>query len=398
MRYRIELMTGLALLTGSVWAVEPPVRSLADLACYVDDPNPANPLQRLSPEARLALVRHAVAWTDQGHTQVVPILDDIFRELRPPQARAVLALFGMADALPGQPIEPYRMGAPCMPIANGVLAAARQPPAGEPATPPGCARAFLVNATADAKEQYGCWAQMAASGALRQLRLDTLMAARVVLANRANMEASAAATDALAIVVRELDRRPHQGEDAIGSLYGALLATGRPAEAEALVRAGAVPEVGPVLRRIPLGQRPPTQAARYWRTTTGQPVLTEQAVDLTRGLHLVIYMAPGCGFCHQAAREISGDPALRKLVRVRGHWIHVPSANHSLSYYDDWNHQHPDFAVDVVFDRRHWPTYNGLVPNVFILRDGQEVAQMRGWTKGSLAELRTQLQALGKLR
>lgn len=399
-----QLILCLAVFAGSAFAADKvSITSLGELDCYLQSSDPANPLVKASPMARHLLARDTKEFSHQGRTYLHPRVDGVFRDLAGEDAQAVMALLGFADPNSrAAAAPPYRLESctGATQSANGPVATARAAVRGDSALPPNCAYPMLLDSNVAPALHRACWAQLTASGDIRQLRVDTLMDASLLLQERAGERGDGADVDSFSIVQGELDRRPHADDaDTTERLYGLLLETGRADEADAMVRAGKVPEVGPVLKRVPMVPPPAAHLARYWRSQPGQAKLLEQAVDLTHGRHVLAYMAPSCGYCARAANAIDADPQLAALFAAHGHWVHKPDSNYSLAYFDYWNTQHAGMPVDVIFDRRNWPGPNDhlLVPTFVFVKDGAVVAQQRGWPEDGMTQLRGHLQALGLL-
>ncbi|WP_395701353.1 hypothetical protein [Aquabacterium sp.] len=141
------------------------------------------------------------------------------------------------------------------------------------------------------------------------------------------------------------------------------------------------------------------QDASYWSFSAGGDVLVESSIDLQTGPRVVVYAAPGCSFCARLSKDLAADPALLALFKAHAIWVDVPDINFSAGYYDEWNRAHPELKIHVILNRRHWPQRRiAATPDLFFLKDGQQVGELLGWTPERMRQLRDRLAAIGLLK
>lgn len=193
------------------------------------------------------------------------------------------------------------------------------------------------------------------------------------------------------LLVAEEKRRDARDRVHDETVFGAFLAVGDVEAAE-----GAPYAKAPVIRRVSLAAPTDPKWSRMWEVKSSPTQLVEKAVDLTRGVHIVVYTSPGCGFCQAASQAIASEPSTRKIFLARSHWINIPDANYSEAFYASWSEAKYTFPTSVVFDRKGWPERRiPATPYFFFVRDGQVVGELIGWFDGSPAKLRAILHKTG---
>jgi hypothetical protein len=137
----------------------------------------------------------------------------------------------------------------------------------------------------------------------------------------------------------------------------------------------------------------------------GQPTLWQMDVDSdTLGRRpvdtgpLQIMVLAGCHFSADAARDIVADPVLGPLFRKHGHWLSLPPGQEDLQAVRDWNHEHPQTPMEMLYDRSEWPMFTDWkMPTFYVIRDGKALGSMAGWSPSSRAELTALLRRTGVL-
>jgi hypothetical protein len=260
-----------------------------------------------------------------------------------------------------------------------------------------CPPEMLKTENVDPEIQFNCLTYYKISGALHRLSAGSLTDIVGMLYVRSIKSGRFVDADSMKIVTEELDSRPHKGTDSIGNLYSALLSVGRPAEADALIRSGKIKTGEPVMSRLPLKTAPPLNEARYWHPVLGKNQLVEQSVALNEGAHILIFSAPGCGFCRAAAGEIRADPLLYPIFMKSGLWVHIPEINYSASAFDEyWTKPNPDFPMGIIFDRNNWPIPDITgVPTFVFVKQGKIIATEKGWREGQLAKIAAHTREIG---
>lgn len=202
--------------------------------------------------------------------------------------------------------------------------------------------------------------------------------------------------DVVRALVRELSRRKPQEPYLNGMEYGALMLAGRIDEAETVAAQDRALGHERRIPRAPLAARPAVGTAIYWRYDLAAGQLQEQAVDLRRGTHVVVYSAPDCGFSVAAVREIRADPAWNRFFVAHAYWLHLPDDSYARSLYARWSRAMGDMAIGVLLDRRHWPVLGVPgVPYFVVIHDGEVRLAFAGWPRGSLARIAAALAEAG---
>ncbi|RFP60812.1 hypothetical protein D0Y53_06605 [Luteimonas weifangensis] len=137
----------------------------------------------------------------------------------------------------------------------------------------------------------------------------------------------------------------------------------------------------------------------------GQPTLWQMDVDgdtlerrpMDTGPLQIVVLA-GCHFSADAARDIVADPVLGPLFRQHGHWLSLPPGQEDLQAVRDWNREHPQTPMEMLYDRSEWPIFTDWrMPTFYVIRDGRTLGSMAGWSSSSRAELTALLRRTGLL-
>lgn len=379
--------------TQSAAATTPPIRSRAQLDVWLRahagvstplDPMPAGARMRFL--ASLQFGRNGLGGFGT---------EDLGATLTPMEIRAVLALFGPE-------VEEYA----------GHIASTR-PPGAVPTTPQAMSDIerrfnelyFLsleLATTTDA--EYGerlvsryrvlfpqardaAWLHSAGDADLKLL----YRAATLVNFYRADAFASAA----MAAAVEELDARGIASSAELQRARDALLSARKFDAARRFDAAHAAAGLTPLpdFRGIAedFGGRP-----SLWRLDYAGNVLARQPID-TSPLQLMVLA--GCHFSADAARDIVADPVLGPLFRQHGHWLSLPPGQEDLQAVRDWNREHPQARMEMLYDRSEWPMFTRwTMPTFYVVRDGKILGSMAGWSPASRAELVALLRRTGLLQ
>jgi hypothetical protein len=133
-----------------------------------------------------------------------------------------------------------------------------------------------------------------------------------------------------------------------------------------------------------------------WRLDAGGDTLQRSPVDTAP---LQVLVLAGCHFSADAARDIVADPVLGPLFRAHAHWLSLPPGMEDLQAVRDWNREHPQAPMEMLYDRSEWPMFTRwAMPTFYVVRDGKVLGSMAGWSPASRAELVALLRRTGLLR
>jgi hypothetical protein len=108
-----------------------------------------------------------------------------------------------------------------------------------------------------------------------------------------------------------------------------------------------------------------------------------ETVNLSEGMHIVIFAAPDCVFCRRLANDILSDPYLTGIFEKDSSWVVVPDLNISRDYLASWNKKFPKFPQSLIFTRTGWPEPESAgTPVIEIIHNGDIVFKHRGWNSG----------------
>jgi hypothetical protein len=132
-----------------------------------------------------------------------------------------------------------------------------------------------------------------------------------------------------------------------------------------------------------------------WHLEPGANVLARYPVDTGP---LQVMVLAGCHFAADAARDIVADPLLGPLFRTHAHWLSLPPGQEDLQALRDWNREHPQAPLEMLYDRSEWPMFTRwTMPTFYVVRDGKVLGSMAGWSSSSRAELVALLRRTGLL-
>jgi hypothetical protein len=269
--------------------------------------------------------------------------------------------------------------------------------ASPPAVDPACA-APPARATLPATAFAGCARQWVAlsreapdrvPAATLQALVDETFMRSIPAADPAYVEAIEASVD-------ELERRKLAEPSDRGLLVVTLQLNDRYDEAmrrqppERTLYTSAFP------RRVPAPRPRAAGALQAWSWDVQADTLTERTVDLAHGARVVVWSAPSCHFCEQAATDIDADPQLAKTLAAHALWVQRPLGGLEREAMQAWTARHPAAPIDVVSDPAGWPMPKAYgTPTFLFLQDGKVVTQVSGWPPDHDARIRQALRAIG---
>jgi len=156
----------------------------------------------------------------------------------------------------------------------------------------------------------------------------------------------------------------------------ALLEAGRFEQAQAFARSFDVSPLPTWPKVVPLAS---TAARRLWVLSANAERLTEESWEADQRPQLWVQAAVGCGFCRNAARELSADDVLGPLMKSRSHWL---AAGSDLLHAAEWRANYQGLPLKLVTDRRGWP-FEGAwtTPRFYFVRQGKVVRMESGWPR-----------------
>ena len=130
-------------------------------------------------------------------------------------------------------------------------------------------------------------------------------------------------------------------------------------------------------KRLPSAK---SSASRYWSFNEDGSTLSEHQIDLTKGSHIVVFSAPGCGRCAAASNDIPKLPVLAKAFASKSLWVSFPDTNFSAEYYGTWQKKHSEYPIYIILDRTNWPKESlAATPYFVFMKDGVVKAEIIGW-------------------
>lgn len=206
--------------------------------------------------------------------------------------------------------------------------------------------------------------------------------------------ADVAASSAMAAAIEELDARAIAAPAELQQARDALLsarqfdAARRFDAAHAAAGLTSLPDFRDVAADF--GGRP-----SLWRLNTAGDVLARQPVDTGP---LQVMVLAGCHFAADAASDIVADPVLGPVFRAHARWLSLPPGQEDTQALHDWNRAHPQAQMEMLYDRSEWPMFtHWRMPTFYVIRHGQVLGSLSGWSPSSRAELVTLLRRTGLL-
>ena len=133
-----------------------------------------------------------------------------------------------------------------------------------------------------------------------------------------------------------------------------------------------------------------------WLWDAKADTLTERFVDLSHGAQVIVWSAPNCHFCAQAASDIEADAGLRKAFAAHAIWVDRPISGLDQDAMLDWSARHPEAPITVMLDPAGWIIPRSLgTPDFLFLRDGRLVEDIVGWQPGHEDDVRRAFRAIG---
>jgi hypothetical protein len=377
-----ELLTLCSLLSLATLAgaVEPPLRSRADLDAWLTAHVGQSPLDALSPGARerflysLRFGTQGIVGADGG---------DLADELTDPQIFAVLALFGpeATQQVPGsrrdqvQTLERnvrHRDAIGEMERHyNDYYKAVRD--IDEPETEVRRRRIAETFAT----HLAGLYTTRSLARADdRDLRLLRRAAEEVALGTR-----EAPHVDAFRAVFAEREKRKLVSTGDLETLQSLFVSLHRLADARRLrdqYRHFGLPPL-PTFRD-PLEGGTGTTA---WRMDADGKRLTREVVPL-EGTWIVV--TASCHLSRDALRDIKADAELAPVFARHAMWLSEAPGVESFEAARDWNREFPEAPILMIYDRAEWrllPRWR--MPEFYVVRDGAVVDSVSGWRRGEPA-------------
>jgi hypothetical protein len=206
--------------------------------------------------------------------------------------------------------------------------------------------------------------------------------------------ADAIASAAMAAAIEELDARAIASPAELQRARDALLSARQFDAARRFdaAHAAAGPTSLPDFHGIAadFGGRP-----SLWRLNVAGDVLARQPVDTGP---LQIMVLAGCHFAVDAARDIVADPLLGPVFRAHARWLSLPPGQEDMQALRDWNREHPQAPMAMLYDRTEWPMFTRwTMPTFYVVRGGKVFGSMAGWSPSSREELVALLRRTGLL-
>lgn len=160
------------------------------------------------------------------------------------------------------------------------------------------------------------------------------------------------------------------------TMYGAFVQTRRLDDAAALYARHGNPEMEP------LPPREQTTAAdhgpREW-TITERGALSLQPRQ-AKATQIIVVAHPSCAFTRRAVADLKAAPGGSAWFFAGAHWLTPQDRRFGIDTLRDWNRQHPDAAMSVVYKEKDWrelDTWN--TPTFYFIKDGRVVRKIVGW-------------------
>jgi hypothetical protein len=370
-----------------------PIRSLAQLETWLQThAGKQTPLDRMPPGARMRFLA-SLRFGERGLGGFDPA--DLGATLTPDEIRAVLALFG-------PDVEAFAAHIPSTRLPEG-------------------SNATSMQATSSIEQRFnelylfdlhlGDATDLERGKALASRYLALFPDARDAdylrgisdpdlkllyrAAHQANFYNPGTATSAgMAAAIDAMAARGIASADELQDARDALLAARQFDSAQRFSDAHAAAQLPP-LPRIRGADADFGDQATLWQLDAGSDTLERSPVDTAP---LQVLVLAGCHFSADAARDIVADPVLGPLFRLHGHWLSLPPGQEDLQAVRDWNREHPQAPMEMLYDRGEWPMFTRWsMPTFYVVRDGKVLGSMAGWSTSSREELVALLRRTGLL-
>jgi hypothetical protein len=105
-----------------------------------------------------------------------------------------------------------------------------------------------------------------------------------------------------------------------------------------------------------------------------------EAINLGKGLTVVVIASPGCHFSLDAIREISDSNDLSALFSRHGFFM-TGQHDNDIPEIAAWNLAHPKFPLHLVYQQRGWPGIDTWsFPTFYVFDRGKLIHKWKGWT------------------
>lgn len=131
----------------------------------------------------------------------------------------------------------------------------------------------------------------------------------------------------------------------------------------------------------------------------GKNELTRQEIKLDRHAQIVVVGHPLCHFTQFAGKALEADPQLRRILREHSIWISPQDGDLDVSDFQQWNREHPDLPLAIVWKQSEWSKidYWGT-PTFYFFKNGTLVDKVAGWSEeGNRAALIAAMRKAGLL-
>ncbi|MEP7154425.1 MAG: hypothetical protein ABI905_01530 [Betaproteobacteria bacterium] len=144
-----------------------------------------------------------------------------------------------------------------------------------------------------------------------------------------------------------------------------------------------------------VAQNAPTE----WIVDPYANAVRRQTAVFPEGWYVVVVSHPLNSASQRAIHDIAADSTLGAALRNHVKWLVPQDRQTDLKVLQDWNADHPDNIMTVVFREREWPLIdNWDTPTFYIIKEGKVAAKIAGWSKdGSQEKLRDALKQIGAL-
>ena len=127
--------------------------------------------------------------------------------------------------------------------------------------------------------------------------------------------------------------------------------------------------------------------------------LMRQPVALDLPVQIVVIAHPLCHFSQDASRDIKADPVLNAIFQDHAKWVAPQGRDLKFDLFQEWNREHPDQAMTLVYKRDEWPMIDSWgTPTFYFLKAGTLIAKVQGWPReGRSEDLLAALRKVGSL-
>lgn len=136
--------------------------------------------------------------------------------------------------------------------------------------------------------------------------------------------------------------------------------------------------------------------------------MDHRAVDLSRGVKIVVVATPECHFARHGLGAIDDDPKLSAAFGKYAVWLAPGYGGLEFDVYQNWDRGHPNEQIGIAYLRSEWPMIDSWdFPTFYFFKNGRLITKLVGWPtgaevrypdSGSVAALKTALKKLGVLQ